>query len=198
MYASHFKRPLDVAAAAVLLVALAPLLLVGFALAALAVRGNPVFLHRRPGRGARPFHLIKLRTMLPERAPDGRALSNVERLTPLGAWLRRTSIDELPQLLNVLKGDLSLVGPRPLEMRYLPHYSEAQRRRHEVRPGITGLAQVNGRNALSWEERFRHDVAYVDALSFGLDCRILWRTLGRVLGGADVNQRPDQTMDPFA
>ncbi len=198
MYASLLKRPLDLIVSAVLLVLLSPLLVAGLVLAGLAVRGNPVFLHRRPGLHGVPFRLIKLRTMLPPHAPDGRALTNIERLTPLGAWLRRTSMDELPQLINVLKGDLSLVGPRPLEMRYLGHYTPEQMRRHDVRPGITGLAQVNGRNALSWTERFGFDVAYVEAVSFRLDCRILWRTLGRVFGGTGVNQRPDQTMDPFA
>ena len=198
MYAPHIKRSLDLLGASALTVALAPVLLAGLALAALASRGNPVFLHRRPGRHGVPFRLVKLRTMRPATAADGRALSNMERITPLGAWLRRSSLDELPQLLNVIAGDLSLVGPRPLEMRYLPHYTPRQARRHEVRPGMTGLAQVNGRNRLSWHQKFELDVRYVDELSFALDCRILAVTLRRLISPQDVNQSEKSTMDPFA
>jgi len=197
MYARRFKRALDIVVASVLLVLLAPLLLVGLALAAIASRGNPIFLHERPGKNGQPFRVIKLRTMRPPTDAVGRSLSNVERISTLGNWLRRLSIDEIPQLLNVLRGELSLVGPRPLEMRYLPAYTKEQMRRHDVLPGITGLAQVSGRNALSWEEKFRLDVTYVDTLSFALDAKILLLTISKTLIGSGVNQSGTHTVVPF-
>jgi len=185
------KRALDVTLAALGLVASAPVL----ALASVAIRlvmGRPVlFRQRRPGLHGRPFFLYKLRTMHESAGPD--AL----RLTPLGRWLRRSSVDELPQLWNVLVGDMSLVGPRPLLMQYLPRYSAEQARRHEVKPGITGLAQVSGRNALSWEEKFALDVRYVDEWSLGLDARILLRTLGNVVSGHGISAGGEATMPEF-
>ena len=155
--------------------------------------GAPIlFRQQRPGLGGRSFLLYKFRTMR-----EGEALPDAERLTPLGAALRRASLDELPQLFNVLRGEMSLVGPRPLLMEYLPLYSARQARRHEVLPGITGWAQVNGRNATSWPERFELDVWYVEHRSFGLDLKILWLTLARVFSGADVSQPGQATMEKF-
>jgi len=191
------KRAFDIVVAALMLVALAPLML----LVALLIRwrmGAPVlFRQERPGLGGRPFILYKFRTMQEATDSRGEPLPDAERLTPLGAAIRRTSLDELPQLYNVLRGDMSLVGPRPLLTEYLPLYSARQARRHDVRPGITGWAQVNGRNATSWPERFELDVWYVEHRGFGLDLKILWFTLAKVLGGAGVSQPGRATMEKF-
>lgn len=160
--------------------------------------GSPVLFGQvRPGRHGQPFRMIKFRTMSDERGPDGILLSDGERLTPFGKFLRSTSLDELPELWNVLKGDMSLVGPRPLLMEYLPLYSAAQARRHEVRPGITGWAQVNGRNAISWEEKFKLDVWYVENQSIWLDVKILWLTVWRVIRRSDISQEGHVTMEKF-
>lgn len=191
------KRLLDVACAATALLVLSPVV----ALVALLVRvqmGAPVvFRQERPGRRGRAFHVFKFRTMTDARGPDGQLLSDAERLTRLGRFLRSSSLDELPQLLNVLKGDLSLVGPRPLLVRYLARYTPEQARRHDVLPGITGWAQVNGRNALSWEEKFAYDVWYADNWSLALDARILLMTVGKVLRRQGVAQQGHATMPEF-
>jgi sugar transferase EpsL len=191
------KRVIDVVGAAAALVVLSPLL----AVVALLVRvrmGAPVlFRQPRPGRGGRPFLIAKFRTMTDRRGADGELLPDAERLTALGRWLRRTSIDELPELLNVVHGDMSLVGPRPLLMEYLPLYTPEQARRHEVRPGITGWAQVHGRNAVTWEEKFDLDVWYVDHRSTRLDVEILGRTVAQVLSGHGVSAPGHATMEPF-
>ncbi|MEJ5330091.1 MAG: sugar transferase [Desulfobaccales bacterium] len=183
-----WKRALDVAGAGLGLVILAPLL----GLIALLVwrdLGRPIFFRQvRPGLGGEPFELIKFRTMTEERDAQGNLLPNEVRLTPLGRALRALSLDELPELLNVLKGEMSLVGPRPLLMRYLPRYSPEQWRRHEVKPGITGWAQVNGRNALTWEDKFALDVWYVDNMSLKLDLKILALTVLKVLSREGVDQ----------
>lgn len=191
------KRVFDFCVAVVGLAVLAcPLLAV-----ALLVRlrlGSPIFFRqKRPGLHGRPFQLIKFRTMTDTRRPDNALIPDAERLTPFGRWLRATSLDELPELLNVLKGDMSLVGPRPLLMEYLPLYSPQQARRHEVRPGITGWAQVNGRNALSWEDKFELDVWYVDNHNLRLDIRILWLTLRKVLARDGINAAGEATMPKF-
>jgi sugar transferase EpsL len=192
-----FKRLFDILVAASLLLLTLPLMLV----TALAVRwalGVPVLLRqKRPGLGGMPFEFFKFRTMTEERDGAGGLLPDERRLTPFGRWLRMTSLDELPQLFNVLKGDMSLVGPRPLLMEYLPLYSPLQARRHEVRPGITGWAQVNGRNALSWDERFRLDVWYVDNRSLLLDLRILLLTVLRVFQARGITQPGQATMTRF-
>ena len=191
------KRVLDVLLAITALVLAAPLLV---ALAAL-VRfqlGSPVlFLQARPGRNGRPFRMVKFRTMRNALAPSGRPFPDEVRLTRLGRFLRSTSLDELPELWNVLKGDMSLVGPRPLLMEYLPLYSPEQAKRHEVRPGITGWAQVNGRNALTWSEKFALDVWYVENRSFVLDLKILALTVTKVLVREGINQQGHVTMEPF-
>ena len=191
------KRMFDLIVAIIALCVLWPLML----LIALLIRwrlGSPVlFRQQRPGLHGRPFYIYKFRTMTDRRDASGELLPDAERLTGLGRWLRRYSLDELPQLLNVLRGDLSLVGPRPLLMEYLPLYSSEQARRHDVRPGITGWAQVNGRNAITWEEKFQHDVWYVDHQSFRLDMKILWLTLIKVLRSEDVSQKGHATMEKF-
>ena len=179
----------------------APLWLPLAALVALLVRvklGAPVlFRQPRPGRHGQVFELVKFRTMADTRGADGRLRPDAERLTPFGRWLRSTSLDELPELWNVLRGDMSLVGPRPLLVQYLGRYSPRQARRHEVRPGLTGLAQVMGRNALSWEERFEWDVRYVEQRGFWLDLRILALTVGAVLFRRGVSARGEATMPEF-
>lgn len=191
------KRAMDILVSAALLASLAPILLV----LALLVRwrfGSPVlFTQTRPGLGGKPFHMLKFRTMTDLRNSTGCLLPDGERLPPFGRWLRAVSLDELPELWNVLKGDMSLVGPRPLLMEYLPLYSPGQARRHEVRPGITGWAQVNGRNALSWEEKFQMDVWYVDNQSFWLDLQILWLTLLAVFTRKGISQQGHATMERF-
>lgn len=160
--------------------------------------GSPAFFRQvRPGRNGRPFNLIKFRTMTDARGLDGQVLPDADRLTPFGRFLRATSLDELPELWNVLKGDMSLVGPRPLLMDYLPLYSAEQSRRHEVRPGITGWAQINGRNALSWDEKFKLDVWYVDNRSLWLDIKILLLTVRKVLVRDGISAAGEATMSRF-
>jgi sugar transferase EpsL len=191
------KRVFDLVVAVPLAVLLAPL----GCLLVIVIRvrlGSPIlFRQMRPGFGGRPFELLKFRTMTDARGPDGRLLADAQRLLPLGRWLRRTSLDELPELANVIRGDMSLVGPRPLLMAYLERYSAAQARRHEMPPGITGLAQVNGRNLLSWEERFDLDVWYVDHWSLWLDAKILMKTALKVLAREGISQPGRETADEF-
>lgn len=197
IYDRVVKRGLDAVLAAALLVLFAPLLLlVGLFVA--ASLGRPVFFaQQRPGYRGRPFRLLKFRTMTQATDGDGRLLSDAERLTAIGRLLRASSFDELPELWNVLRGEMSFVGPRPLLMEYLPLYSAEQRRRHDVRPGITGWAQVNGRNELSWEKKFELDLWYVDHQSFALDLRILLLTLRSLLSARGVSQPGHATMPPF-
>jgi sugar transferase EpsL len=191
------KRGLDVVASALGLAVLSPVLL-GTALAVRMRMGSPVlFRQTRPGLHGRPFTMYKFRTMRGERDARGELLSDAERLTPLGRFLRASSLDELPELINVLRGDMSLVGPRPLLMEYLPLYTPEQARRHEVRPGITGWAQVNGRNAISWDEKFRLDVWYVEHAGIGLDLRILLRTVLGVLRREGISHGGEATMPCF-
>jgi lipopolysaccharide/colanic/teichoic acid biosynthesis glycosyltransferase len=179
------------------LILLAPVFL-GVAAAVRLSLGSPVlFRQTRPGLGGKPFEMLKFRTMRDAHDARGNPLPDAERLTPLGRFLRATSLDELPELVNVLRGEMSLVGPRPLLMEYLPLYTPEQARRHEVRPGITGWAQVNGRNALSWEEKFRLDVWYVDHRSFWLDLRILARTVAKVFAREGISQEGQATMERF-
>ena len=191
------KRAFDV----LLVLASAPVWLPVLGAVALLVRrrlGTPVlFRQRRPGLGGRSFELRKFRTMTDARGADGRLLPDAERLTPFGRWLRSTSLDELPELLNVLRGEMSLVGPRPLLEAYLPLYSDRHRLRHAVPPGVTGLAQVSGRNALSWPDRFDLDVRYAETNSFALDVAVLWRTVRAVIRRDGISAAGDATMYPF-
>ena len=191
------KRLVDFTATLSGLFALSPLLLV-LGILVRTQLGSPVlFRQTRPGRGGKPFLMDKFRTMTDERDADGELLPDDRRLTTFGKFLRSSSLDELPELINVLKGEMSLVGPRPLLMEYLPLYSAEQARRHEMRPGITGWAQVNGRNAISWEEKFKLDVWYVDNQSLLLDLRILWLTLAKVFLREGISQEGQVTMDKF-
>lgn len=196
-YVDRAKRFLDVLAAILLIVLLSPLLL----LIALLVRiklGRPVlFRQMRPGLLGQPFELLKFRTMTNDRDDSGQLLPAESRLSAFGKRLRATSLDELPELLNVLRGDMSMVGPRPLLMEYLSLYSSSQARRHEVRPGITGWAQIHGRNSISWSEKFELDVWYVDHVSFATDMKVMWRTLLTVFSGRGVNAPDGGTMPPF-
>jgi sugar transferase EpsL len=181
-----FKRLMDITIASIALVIVAPIMVV-VAVAILVTMGRPIlFRQMRPGYRSRPFQLLKFRSMREDAGPDGLAVPVSERLTGLGSFLRRTSIDELPQLWNILHGDMSLVGPRPLVMEYLPWYTAEQARRHEVKPGLTGLAQINGRQLLDWDDRFKLDVWYVDNWSLGLDIRILGSTFMHVIRGRGV------------
>lgn len=191
------KRLLDILAALLGLMALSIPLLVLMVIIRFKL-GGPIFFRQiRPGLHAKPFEVIKFRTMTEKYDKNGRPLSDAERLTQFGRFLRSTSLDEIPQLWNVLKGDISLVGPRPLLMQYLPLYSAEQSRRHEVKPGITGWAQVNGRNALSWEDKFRLDVWYVDHHNFWLDIKILCLTVRKVLARDGISAKGEQTMSEF-
>ncbi|MFZ5445976.1 MAG: sugar transferase [Myxococcota bacterium] len=193
----RIKRLFDVVASAAGLALTGP----AMAAAAAAVRvtmGAPVFFRQeRPGLHGRPFHIYKFRTMTDERGPDGQLLPDEQRLTAVGRFIRSTSLDELPQLLNVLKGEMSIVGPRPLLMRYLPRYNARQAKRHEMKPGITGLTAVRGRNALSWAEKFEFDVQYVERWSLALDARILGETVFKVLRRRGVTSAGHATMPEF-
>ena len=191
------KRGMDILLASLALIVLSPVMLALAALVRLQLGAPVLFRQVRPGRAARPFILRKFRTMCAACDASGNALPDAERLTAFGRFMRRTSLDELPQLWNVLTGEMSLVGPRPLLMEYLAVYSPEQARRHEVRPGITGWAQVNGRNAVTWEDKFRLDVWYVDNRSLMLDLKILCLTVLSVLTARGVNQAGDATVERF-
>ncbi len=191
------KRKLDLMVAVCLLVLLCPVMLVVAVLIRWQMGAPVVFGQERPGLYGRPFKIYKFRSMTDARDSAGNLLPDAHRLTGFGQFLRRFSLDELPQLFNVLKGELSLVGPRPLLMEYLPLYSKEQARRHDVRPGITGWAQVNGRNAISWEDKFKYDVWYVDHQSFWLDLKILWLTALKVVSSEGVSQTGHATMEKF-
>lgn len=197
MYAHSLKRILDLLVSGLLLIIASPLLVFLSLVLLLQNWGNPFFTQIRPGKDQQPFRLIKFKTMNDRRDMYGNLLSDRDRLTFTGRWLRKFSLDELPQLINVVKGDMSMVGPRPLLMKYLPLYSEEQNKRHAVRPGITGWAQVNGRNTISWTRKFELDVYYVEHLSFTLDMKILWMTVPKVLKNEGVNQSSTRPMEPF-
>ena len=197
MYRRWGKRMFDLVVSALAMIVLAP----AFLLLAFLVHhnlGSPIlFTQLRPGLRGKPFRIYKFRTMTDERDAEGNLLPDAERLTGFGRFLRSTSLDELPELINVLKGDMSLVGPRPLLMQYMDRYTPEQMRRHDVKPGITGWAQVNGRNALTWEDKFRHDVWYVDHVSFWLDLKILAMTVWKVVKGEGISQPGHATMEEF-
>ena len=193
----RLKQIIDYGAALIGLLLLSPML-IGLAVIIRIIMGKPVlFRQTRPGRDGKPFTMLKFRSMKDIRDDNGALLPDSERLTKFGDFLRSTSLDELPELINVIKGDMSLVGPRPLLMEYLDRYSSEQVRRHEVRPGITGWAQVNGRNTLSWTKRFEHDVWYVDNWSMWLDIKIIWLTIVKVLARDGISAQDHVTMPPF-
>jgi len=198
MYRRFFKRLFDFMIALVGLIILSPLLLILWIGLSIANKGaGAFFLQERPGKDEKIFKVIKFKTMNDRRDENGNLLPDNERLTTIGRWIRSLSLDEIPQLINVLKGDMSLIGPRPLLVQYLPLYDEVQRRRHEVRPGMTGWAQVNGRNAISWQEKFAYDVWYVDHVSLSLDIKILLKTVEKVFKREGINTGTHVTMEPF-
>ena len=191
------KRAFDLVVSAVGIGILSPILIAPSILVLVTMRCPVLFVQKRLGRYSKPFNLLKFRTMKDARDERGNLLPDCERLTALGRFLRKTSLDELPELFNVLKGDMSLVGPRPLLMQYLDRYTPEQRRRHEVKPGITGWAQVNGRNAITWEEKFKLDVWYVDNMSFWLDLKILALTIWKILKREGISQPGHATAEEF-
>jgi lipopolysaccharide/colanic/teichoic acid biosynthesis glycosyltransferase len=197
VYKSFIKPFFDLSTALAALIVLSPILALLTLLLAITNWGTPFFVQARPGKNARIFHLIKFKTMNDKTDESGNLLADQYRLTTIGRFIRKTSLDEIPQLINVLKGDMSLVGPRPLLVEYLPLYSKEQAKRHDVKPGITGWAQVNGRNAISWEEKFQLDVWYVVNQSFLLDLKILWMTLIKVFAAKDINGQNAATMEKF-
>ena len=198
MYKFFFKRFFDFGLSLIALIVLSPILLVVTIWLHFVNKGaGAFFLQERPGKDARIFKVIKFKTMTDERDAEGNLLPDADRLTKVGEFVRSTSIDELPQLINVLKGDMSLIGPRPLLVQYLPLYSKEQARRHEVRPGISGWAQCHGRNAISWTDKFKLDVWYVDHVSFLTDLKVIWITIMKVLKRADINEAGQATMEAF-
>ena len=194
----YFKRIMDFVASLTALIILSPLMALSAVLVKISDGGSVLFKQRRPGKDGKIFTVYKFRTMS-EKTEDenGRELSDVERMTKIGSFLRKTSLDELPQLFNVLKGDMSFIGPRPLLCEYLELYTPYQMRRHEVLPGISGLAQANGRNAITWEEKFDYDVYYVDHMNFWLDLKIIFKTIKNTLKRADINCSDNNTMEKF-
>lgn len=197
-YKNFFKRAIDiVASGGALLVLSVPLAVMTVWLHFANSGAGAFFFQERPGKDGKIFKVVKYKTMTDERDANGKLLPDAERLTKLGKFIRSTSIDELPQLWNVLKGDMSLIGPRPLLVQYLPLYSPEQARRHDVRPGITGWAQCHGRNAISWQKKFELDVWYVDNISFKTDCEVIFTTLKKVIGRKDISSATSVTMEPF-
>ena len=197
MYANFFKRPLDFTISLLAIICLSPVLLVLTFLGFFKMKGNPFFTQERPGWHEKIFKLVKFRTMTNQKDEQGNLLPNELRLTSYGRFLRSTSLDELPELYNILKGDMSIIGPRPLLVKYLPRYNEEQRHRHDVRPGLTGYAQAHGRNALTWEEKFKLDVWYTKNISFKIDMQILWDTVIIVLKREGISSETSATMEEF-
>lgn len=197
MYGRIWKPIIDFLLSLLAVTLLSPLLFTVSIALAIQNRGSPFFLQTRPGKHRRPFKIFKFKTMTDAKDASGQFLPDVQRITRLGGVIRKLSIDELPQLFNVLKGDMSLIGPRPLLFKYIPLYSKEQLRRHEVKPGITGLAQVNGRNSISWTKKFGMDIKYIENISFFLDLKILYLTVVKVIKKEGVNQQSDRPMLPF-
>jgi len=198
MYTHIFKRPLDFTLSLIGFIVISPVFGLLWSLLAVANKGaGAFFTQARPGKDEKIFRVIKFKTMTDERDAEGNLLPDAQRLTKIGKFIRSTSLDEIPQLLNVIRGDMSLIGPRPLLVQYLPLYSERQKRRHEVRPGITGWAQVNGRNAISWQQKFEYDVWYVENMSFILDIKILLKTIYNVFKREGINSDTSATMEAF-
>ena len=197
MYAAYLKRWIDFLVAFIALILLSPFLLLVAILLWINNNGNIFFVQQRPGKDARLFSVMKFKTMNDKKDEHGNLLPDKKRITAMGRFIRSTSIDELPQLINVLNGDMSLIGPRPLLPKYLPLYNEQQKKRHAVRPGITGWAQVNGRNAISWQQKFEYDVWYVNNLSFLVDLKILWLTFKKIIIREGINSNDNVTMTPF-
>ena len=197
MYKNYVKRIFDLILSLIGLILLSPLFVFVTIFLAIANDGKPFFFQPRPGKKEKIFKVIKFKTMNDRKDRDGNLLSDAERLTAIGSFVRKTSLDEIPQLINIIKGDMSLIGPRPLLVEYLPLYNETQKRRHSVRPGITGWAQVNGRNAISWSQKFEYDVWYVDQISVSLDIKIFWLTIIKVFKSEGISSTNSATMEKF-
>jgi undecaprenyl phosphate N,N'-diacetylbacillosamine 1-phosphate transferase len=197
LYVNIIKRIMDFGIALIALIMLFPVFIFVFLVLAVSNQGKPLFFQKRPGKNEKPFYIIKFKTMNDKKDSQGELLPFDQRVTKLGAFIRKYSLDEIPQLLNVLKGDMSLIGPRPLLMDYLELYNDWQKQRHNVKPGITGWAQVNGRNAITWKEKFNYDVWYVQNLSFLLDIKILLLTIKKVVVKEGVNSQADLNMPTF-
>lgn len=198
MYKNFFKRFLNFLISLTAFIILSPIFIIITIWLNFANKGiGAFFLQQRPGKNGKIFKVIKFKTMTDKKNKEGKLLPDADRITKIGRFIRKTSLDEIPQLINVIKGDMSLIGPRPLLIEYLPLYNKEQKRRHEVRPGITGWAQVNGRNAISWQEKFKFDVWYVDNVSFLLDLKILWLTFIKVVKSEDICQIGQATMEVF-
>ena len=197
MYAKFFKRIIYFYLSLCALIVLSPVLLVLIIFGAIKMQGNPFFTQERPGKSEKIFKLIKFRTMTNAKDKDGNLLPDQDRITKYGQFLRSTSLDEMPELLNILKGDMAIVGPRPLLVHYLPLYNERQKLRHLVRPGLTGLAQVNGRNSLTWEQKFEDDVTYIENITFFGDIKIIFKTAIAVLKREGISQENNVTMEEF-
>lgn len=197
MYKNYFKRLFDFLAALLGLLLLSPIFVLVMIGLYVANQGKPFFFQARPGKNERIFKIIKFKTMNDKKDAQGNLLPDAQRLTKIGSFVRKTSLDEIPQLINVLKGDMSLIGPRPLLPQYLPLYNETQKRRHQVRPGITGWAQVNGRNAITWKRKFELDVEYVDSLSFMMDVKVFFTTFKKVFKSEGISQEGQATAEPF-
>jgi lipopolysaccharide/colanic/teichoic acid biosynthesis glycosyltransferase len=197
IYSTYIKRLLDFLISLAALVPLSPVLVILTVTGAVKMKGNPFFTQERPGYKGKIFKIIKFKTMNERKDADGKLLPDVQRITKFGSIVRKLSLDELPQLINVLKGDMAIIGPRPLLVQYLPLYSKEQARRHEVRPGITGWAQCNGRNAISWKKKFELDVWYVDNISLLTDIKIIFITVIKVLKRSDINMSVTETMEDF-
>jgi undecaprenyl phosphate N,N'-diacetylbacillosamine 1-phosphate transferase len=198
IYRRYIKRIIDFTLSLIGLIAISPIFIIVWVWLTIANKGaGALFFQERPGKDKRIFKVIKFKTMTDERDASGNLLPDAERLTKIGRFVRSTSLDEIPQLINVIKGDMSLIGPRPLLVQYLPLYNEYQKRRHEVRPGITGWAQVNGRNAISWDQKFEFDVWYVDNVSLSLDFKILMKTIQKVFKQEGINSDSSATMEYF-
>lgn len=197
IYARYIKRPMDFILSLCAVIVLSPILLVLTIIGAIVMKGNPFFVQERPGKNEKIFKLIKFRTMTCEKGKDGKLLPDEQRLTGYGNFLRHTSLDELPELFNILKGDMAIIGPRPLLIKYLPLYSEEQKHRHDVRPGLTGNAQAHGRNSLDWDEKFKLDIDYIENITFLGDVKIIFDTLYGVITHNGISQEGQATMEDF-
>lgn len=197
MYKHFFKPVIDFILSFVFFVISFPFFIIVWGLLFISNKGKVFFIQPRPGKGGKIFNAIKFKTMNDRRDENGTLLPDGKRLTGVGKFVRKTSLDEIPQLINVMKGEMSLIGPRPWLVEYLPHYNDFQNRRHEVKPGITGWAQVNGRNLLGWEDRFKYDIYYVDHCSFTFDMKIIWLTISKILSASGVSGKDQETMEKF-
>ena len=198
IYKNYFKRPLDIILCLIGLTLVSPILIVAIIAIAISFWENPFFTQKRPGKHQKIFSVLKLKTMNSKKDKEGKLLPDSARLTPFGIFIRKTSIDELPQLINVIKGDMSLIGPRPLLIRYLPYYTEKEKQRFLIRPGITGLAQISGRNFMSWEERFEKDIEYMHTMSFKNDLIIIWKTIQKIFNPGEIEVDPNSNPDMLA